>query len=73
MCLENLERDQQHLSFSPCSFPDRLICYLSPGAMRDLSREELLEVAQRLGRSCPWPEGTAGGTLAPQVRTWNLR
>ncbi|XP_050836196.1 mesothelin isoform X2 [Serinus canaria] len=48
------------------SLPDRLLCYLSPGAVANLSREEALGVAQRLGRSCPWSRGMPGASLAPQ-------
>lgn len=48
-------------SFCPYSIPDRLICYLSPAAVRNLSREEALGVAQRLGKSCPWSRGMPGG------------
>ncbi|CAN8192175.1 unnamed protein product [Coccothraustes coccothraustes] len=48
------------------SLPDRLLCYLSPGAVANLSREEALAVAQRLGRSCPWGRGMPGASLAPQ-------
>ncbi|XP_041575024.2 otoancorin isoform X1 [Taeniopygia guttata] len=52
------------------SLPDRFLCFLSPGAVGNLSREEILGVAQRLGRSCPWsrgmPTGRAPSSLAPQ-------
>ncbi|XP_063270153.1 mesothelin isoform X2 [Prinia subflava] len=49
------------------SLPDRLICYLSPGAVRSLSREEALALAQRLGRSCPWSRGTPGRQVASSL------
>lgn len=52
--------DWQPLLSSPCSLPDRFICSLSPSAVRNLSREEALGVAQRLGKSCPWTKGTPG-------------
>ncbi|XP_014741841.1 PREDICTED: uncharacterized protein LOC106859249 [Sturnus vulgaris] len=43
------------------SLPGKLICYLSPGAVTNLSTEQILEVAQRLGRSCPWSRDRAAG------------
>lgn len=56
--------------FPLSSLPDRFICYLSPSAVRNLSREEALAVAQRLGKSCPWSKGIPGerapSSLAPQ-------
>ncbi|XP_068063370.1 mesothelin-like isoform X2 [Anomalospiza imberbis] len=52
------------------SLPDRFLCFLSPRAVGNLSREEALGVAQRLGKSCPWsrgmPAGRAPSSLAPQ-------
>lgn len=45
---------QQLLSPALPSLPGKLICYLSPGAVTHLSTEQILGVAQRLGRSCPW-------------------
>ncbi|KAL9835721.1 mesothelin [Geothlypis trichas] len=53
-------------AFPLASLPDRLLCHLSPGAVANLSREEALGVAQRLGRSCPWSRGMPGASLAPQ-------
>ncbi|KAM4892220.1 mesothelin [Sylvia borin] len=50
-------------AFPLSSLPDGLICYLSPGAVRNLSREEVLGVAQRLGKSCPWTKGTPAGRV----------
>ncbi|XP_005054043.1 PREDICTED: mesothelin [Ficedula albicollis] len=55
------------------SLPDSLICYLSPGAVRKLSREEVLGVAQRLGKSCPWRQGTAGGRAASSLASQQLQ
>ncbi|KAM4765097.1 mesothelin isoform 1-T2 [Cyanocitta cristata] len=46
--------------FPLSSLPDRFICSLSPSAVRNLSREEALGVAQRLGKSCPWTKGMPG-------------
>ncbi|XP_041318000.1 mesothelin [Pyrgilauda ruficollis] len=48
------------------SLPDRFICHLSPGAVANLSREEALGVAQRLGRSCPWSRAMPRASLAPR-------
>ncbi|XP_056358879.1 mesothelin [Oenanthe melanoleuca] len=55
------------------SLPDRLICYLSPGAVRQLSREEVLGAAQRLGKGCPWSRGTAGGTAPSSPASQRLQ
>lgn len=41
-------------SLSPtCSLPDRFVCYLSPSAVSNLSRDDALSLAQRISRSCP--------------------
>ncbi|RLV89601.1 hypothetical protein DV515_00014815, partial [Chloebia gouldiae] len=52
------------------SLPERFLCFLSPGAVGNLSREEVLAVAPRLGRSCPrsrgMPAGRAPSSLALQ-------
>ncbi|XP_030814303.1 mesothelin [Camarhynchus parvulus] len=55
------------------SLPDRFLCYLSPGAVANLSREEALGVAQRLGRSCPWSKEMPGASLELQVASSLLR
>ncbi|KAM7007567.1 mesothelin [Passerculus sandwichensis] len=60
-------------AFPLASLPDRFLCYLSPGAVANLSAEEALGVAQRLGRSCPWSRGVPGASLELQVASSLLR
>ncbi|XP_066053928.1 mesothelin-like [Chamaea fasciata] len=60
-------------AFPLSSLPDGFICYLSPGAVRNLSREEVLGVAQRLGKSCPWTKGTPGGRVPSSLASHELQ
>nr|XP_013223131.2 mesothelin isoform X1 [Columba livia]XP_021146151.1 mesothelin isoform X1 [Columba livia]XP_021146152.1 mesothelin isoform X1 [Columba livia]XP_021146153.1 mesothelin isoform X1 [Columba livia]XP_021146154.1 mesothelin isoform X1 [Columba livia]XP_021146155.1 mesothelin isoform X1 [Columba livia]XP_021146156.1 mesothelin isoform X1 [Columba livia]XP_021146157.1 mesothelin isoform X1 [Columba livia]XP_021146158.1 mesothelin isoform X1 [Columba livia]XP_021146159.1 mesothelin isoform X1 [ len=40
--------------FPLSSVPDRLVCYLSPSAVSNLSRDDALSLAQRITKNCPW-------------------
>ncbi|XP_068764812.1 mesothelin isoform X2 [Struthio camelus] len=40
-------------SFPLSSLPDRFVCYLSPSAVSNLSRDEALSLAQRISKNCP--------------------
>ncbi|XP_062444284.1 uncharacterized protein LOC134147287 isoform X2 [Rhea pennata] len=40
-------------SFPLSSLPDRFVCYLSPSAVSNLSRDEALSLAQRITKNCP--------------------
>lgn len=44
-----------NFSFLPSTFslPDRLVCYLSPSAVSNLSRDDALSLAQRITKNCP--------------------
>ncbi|XP_010568743.1 PREDICTED: mesothelin isoform X4 [Haliaeetus leucocephalus] len=39
--------------FSLSSLPDRFVCYLSPSAVSNLSRDDALSLAQRISENCP--------------------
>nr|XP_013809428.1 PREDICTED: mesothelin-like [Apteryx mantelli mantelli] len=39
--------------FPLSSLPDRFVCYLSPSAVSNLSRNEALSLAQRISKNCP--------------------
>ncbi|XP_065540888.1 mesothelin-like isoform X1 [Lathamus discolor] len=39
--------------FPLSSLPDRLVCYLSPSAVSNLSRDDALSLAQRITKNCP--------------------
>ncbi|XP_032560336.1 mesothelin-like [Chiroxiphia lanceolata] len=41
-------------AFPLSSLPDRFLCSLSPSAVTNLSRDDALSLAQRIGKSCPW-------------------
>ncbi|XP_027761231.1 mesothelin-like [Empidonax traillii] len=50
--------------FPLSSLPARFVCSLSPSAVTNLSRDDALSLARRIGESCPWiPErrGIPGG------------
>ncbi|XP_023792711.1 mesothelin-like [Cyanistes caeruleus] len=55
------------------SLPDEFICYLSPRAVRNLSKEEIWGVAQRLGRSCLWSRGMPGGRAPSSLASQELQ
>ncbi|XP_033373895.1 mesothelin-like [Parus major] len=60
-------------AFPLSSLPDEFICYLSPRAVRNLSKEETLGVAQRLGKSCPWSRGMPGGRAPSSLASQELQ
>uniref|UniRef100_A0A8C0EYR5 Mesothelin n=1 Tax=Bubo bubo TaxID=30461 RepID=A0A8C0EYR5_BUBBB len=39
--------------FPLSSLPDRFVCYLSPSAVSNLSRDDALSLAQRISKNCP--------------------
>ncbi|KAM9013306.1 mesothelin isoform 1-T1 [Ara ararauna] len=41
------------LDFPLSSLPDRLVCYLSPSAVSNLSRDDALSLARRITKNCP--------------------
>ncbi|XP_008939120.1 PREDICTED: mesothelin, partial [Merops nubicus] len=48
-------------AFPLASLPDRFLCYLSPSAVSNLSRDDALSLAQRISKNCPL-NLTRGGT-----------
>lgn len=58
--------------FSPtCSLPDKFVCYLSPSAVSNLSRDEALSLARRITKNCPLKVTHRGinGERAPSFLT----
>lgn len=58
--------------FSPtCSLPDKFVCYLSPSAVSNLSRDEALSLARRITKNCPLKVTHRGinGERAPSFQT----
>ncbi|XP_025909821.1 mesothelin [Nothoprocta perdicaria] len=46
--------------FALSSLPDRFVCYLSPSAVSNLSRDDALNLAQRISKNCPMNVTHAG-------------
>ncbi|XP_012983486.3 mesothelin [Melopsittacus undulatus] len=57
--------------FPLSSLPDRLVCYLSPSAVSNLSRDDALSLAQRITKNCPLNQTHRGitGERAPSSLT----
>ncbi|XP_019329501.1 PREDICTED: mesothelin [Aptenodytes forsteri] len=48
-----MEVDESAVCASVKSLPDRFVCYLSPSAVSNLSRDDALSLAQRISKNCP--------------------